>query len=137
MNYLVAAGTPPSCWRLESFGDLLLYERSTVFIHRQLKCRVGHVQRAALTDCVRRTCPTLKPTRYLVVDKVIASVGHGISPKNCRQPHPLTAVTPDLNLEGVVEMLGRDKVLGLLNKPAGFYPRVFKRVPVGQIPSGI
>ena len=28
-------------------------------------------------------------------------------------------------------------MLRLLNKPAGFYPRVSKRVPAGQIPAGI
>ena len=34
-------------------------------------------------------------------------------------------------------MLGRDNGVRLLKKPAGFYPRVSKRVPVGKIPAGI
>ena len=50
---------------------------------------------------------------------------------------PNNAVTPHLGLEGVVEMLGTDTVLRLLNKPAGLNPRVSKRVPVGQIPAGM
>ena len=70
--------------------------------------------------------------------------GRGIFPHNGRPSFPpeLPSVSPpnrrhspSLFRRCCAEMLGRDNVLKLLNKPARFYPRVSKRVPVCQVPA--
>ena len=91
----------------------------------------GRSLAAALTEYSGRV-----PHINLVVTAKVC-VGHDISLQYCRQSDPFAAVAPHLGLAGDVEILGRENVLSLLNKPAGLYPRVSKRVPVGEIPTAL
>lgn len=105
---------PPSCLP-KSFRGLLVDERSKVYIHRQLKCRLGYL-REALTQhgqCV----PHLNP-----VVAVIASVVNGIFPKHVASVAPLSRRHHPFEFRRCCREVREVKVLRLLNNTGRVLP---------------